>query len=121
VFGTKRIPFVKDRRKGISNYWRIDTFRSQVENLKAAFPVELPARAIDLSTEEGDLVADCFGGSGSTMIAAEKRKRKCLLMEVDPSYCDLIVSRYIMFCAKNKIPVTIKRNGQVVEWPVPLN
>src|ERR1041385_7071462 len=101
VFGTKRIPFVKDKKRGISNYWRVDTFKSQSEQIKAAFPVELPIRAIDICTKEGDLIADCFGGSGTTLIAAEKGKRRCLLMEIDPSYCDLIITRYVTFFRQN--------------------
>jgi len=116
VFGTKRIPFIKSRKKGISNYWRVDTFKSQSKNLKAAFPVELPLKSIEICTEEGDTVADCFGGSGSTLIACEKAKRKCLLMEIDPSYCDQIVSRFVLFCKMNELPCSIKRNGTEIEW-----
>jgi len=116
VFGTKRIPFIKKKSKGISNYWRVDTFKSQSKNIKAAFPVELPARAIDLCTDEGEIVADCFGGSGTTLIAAEKTKRRARLMEIDPSYCDLIVMRFIKFCEANKLPCRVSCNGNEMTW-----
>ena len=42
----------------------------------------------------GDIVADLFGGSGSTLIACEQLNRSCRMMELDPSYCDVIVKRY---------------------------
>jgi len=116
VFGTKRIPFIKDRKRGISNYWRVDTFKSQSKAIKAAFPVELPAKAIEICTDEGEVVADCFGGSGSTLVASEKTKRRCRLMELDPSYCDLIVNRFIKFCEVNQLPCAIKRNGNDIQW-----
>jgi len=112
VFGTKRVPFVAKRKRGITNYWRLDTFRSQSEKLKAAFPVELPAKAIEITTEQDDVVADCFGGSGTTLIAAQRTGRIAHLMELDPSNCDIIVQRYVDFTGVNNI----KRNGESIEW-----
>lgn len=112
VFGIKRIPFLKDRKRGLTNYWRIDTYRSQSDRLKAAFPVELPARAIELTTKEGETVADPFGGSGTTLIAAEKTGRSSVTMELDPSYCDLIVERWLRFMERNGRAATLLHNGQ---------
>lgn len=57
-------------------------------------PVELMERAIRNSSQPGDAVLDCFGGSGSTLIAAEKSGRRCFMMELDPKYCDVIVRRW---------------------------
>lgn len=57
-------------------------------------PVELAARAISYSTERGETVLDAFGGSGSTLMAAEQLGRRCLTMEIDPAYCDVIVGRW---------------------------
>lgn len=57
-------------------------------------PVELAETACLNSTNTGDNVIDLFGGSGSTLIACEKLKRKCFMMELDPKYCDVIVKRY---------------------------
>ena len=57
-------------------------------------PVELPTRAILNSSRAGDAVLDLFGGSGSTLIACEKSKRACYMMELDPKYCDVIVARW---------------------------
>jgi DNA modification methylase len=63
-------------------------------------PVELPKRAISNSSKQGDTVLDLFGGSGSTLIAAEKIGRHARLMELDPIYCDVIVKRWENFTGK---------------------
>jgi DNA modification methylase len=57
-------------------------------------PVELAARAIQYSSREGENVLDLFGGSGSTLVAAEQTGRNAFLMELDPLYSDVIVQRW---------------------------
>ena len=57
-------------------------------------PVELVANAIKDGTKKGMIVLDAFGGSGTTMIAAEQLGRRCYMMELDPKYCDVIVARW---------------------------
>jgi DNA modification methylase len=57
-------------------------------------PVELARRAISYSSRPGEHVLDLFGGSGSTLIAAEQAGRKGFLMELDALYCDVIVTRW---------------------------
>jgi site-specific DNA-methyltransferase (adenine-specific) len=57
-------------------------------------PVELVANCINDGTINGQLVLDLFGGSGTTIIAAEQLKRKCYTMELDPHYCDVIIARW---------------------------
>jgi len=52
------------------------------------------------NTRVGDLVLDTFGGSGTTLIAAEKHERQARLMELDPKYCDVIVQRWQDFTGK---------------------
>ncbi len=49
---------------------------------------------------KGEKVIDLFGGSGSTLIACEKTKRKCFMMELDPHYCDVIVARWEKYTGK---------------------
>jgi DNA modification methylase len=63
-------------------------------------PVELAARAMEYSSKPGENVLDLFGGSGSTLIAAEQTGRKAFLMELDALYCDVIVQRYETFSGK---------------------
>lgn len=55
------------------------------------------------NTKGGDLVLDSFGGSGTTLIAAEKNGRVARLMELDPKYCDVIVKRWEEFTGKDAI------------------
>ena len=57
-------------------------------------PVELVAECILNSSAEDDYVADIFGGSGTTIIACEQLNRKCLMMEKDPHYVDVIIDRW---------------------------
>lgn len=57
-------------------------------------PVKLFARLIRNSSRKGDAVLDLFGGSGTTAIACEQMGRDAYLMELDPSYCDVIVERW---------------------------
>jgi DNA modification methylase len=63
-------------------------------------PVELATRAMQYSSRPGEHVLDLFGGSGSTLIAAEQTGRKAFLMEIDPLYCDVIVQRWSNFSGK---------------------
>jgi len=60
-------------------------------------PVELAVRAMQYSSRTGEHVLDLFGGSGSTLIAAEQTGRKAFLMELDPLYADVIVQRFEKF------------------------
>jgi DNA modification methylase len=63
-------------------------------------PVELVDRAINNSSKRGDLVVDLFGGSGTTLISCEKTGRQSFLMELDPRYVDVIISRWETFSGK---------------------
>jgi DNA modification methylase len=63
-------------------------------------PVELAARAMQYSSRPGERILDLFGGSGSTLIAAEQTGRKAFLMEIDPAYCDVIVQRWEQFTGR---------------------
>jgi DNA modification methylase len=57
-------------------------------------PVDLLVYLIKNSSKENDLILDLFGGSGSTLIAAEQTQRRCYTMELDPKYCDVIIKRW---------------------------
>ena len=57
-------------------------------------PLALFAYQMQNSTKEGDVVLDSFGGSGTTLIVAEQTGRKARVMELDPHYCDVIISRW---------------------------
>ena len=66
-------------------------------------PVELIERMMRNSGEIGDVVLDPFGGSGSTLIACEMLGRFARLIELDPSYCDVIVRRWEEFTGKQAV------------------
>lgn len=57
-------------------------------------PIKLMGRLIKNSSRIDEIVVDLFGGSGSTLIAAEETNRICYMMELDPKYCDVIVKRW---------------------------
>lgn len=69
-------------------------------------PIKLIARLITNNSREGEVVADIFGGSGSTMIACEQTHRKCVMMELDPHYCDVIIDRWEAFTGKKARKIT---------------
>ena len=70
-------------------------------------PIPLIAYQIGNSSKQGDIVADAFGGSGTTMVAAHQLSRKAYLVEFDPKYCQVIVDRMI----KLDPTLEVKRNG----------
>ena len=57
-------------------------------------PINLIERQIENSSKEDEIVLDLFGGSGSTLIACEEKRRRCRMMEYDPHYCDVIIKRW---------------------------
>ena len=66
-------------------------------------PVELVERAIRNSSKSRDTVLDPFAGSGSTLIACEKTGRRARLMEIDPPYCDVVISRWESHTGKKAV------------------
>ncbi len=60
-------------------------------------PLDLIEYQIKNNTKVDDYTLDLFGGSGTTLIACEKLKRKCFMMELDPCYCDVIIERFENF------------------------
>lgn len=96
-------PILYGWREGANRHWCGDRDQGDVWQIKKPAknalhptqkPVEVPERAIRNSSRPGSLVLDCFGGSGSTLIACERTGRVCRVMELDPKYCDVIVRRW---------------------------
>ncbi|MCI0333668.1 MAG: ParB N-terminal domain-containing protein [Planctomycetes bacterium] len=73
-------------------------------------PVELAVRAMQYSSRTGENVLDLFGGSGSTLIAAEQTGRHAFLMELDELYCDVICERWCKFTGKEAFRVDSQGN-----------
>ena len=76
-------------------------------------PIALPEWVIN--KHNASSVLDLFGGSGSTLIACEKTNRKCFMMELDPHYCDVIISRWCKYTNQTEVKV----NGKSIKWVIP--
>jgi DNA modification methylase len=82
--------------------WRVE--RTKKNELHPTMkPVALVEKAITDASKANDVVLDLFGGSGTTLIAAEKNGRVARLMELDPKYCDVIVKRWEEFTGKKAV------------------
>lgn len=68
-------------------------------------PIELISRAIKNSSKRNNIIADFFGGSGSTLIACEQLNRICYMMEIDPIYCDVIVKRHEQYTNRKAVKI----------------
>lgn len=80
------------------------TRNEYAEEHNAVFPIELPSYFISSFAKSS--VLDLFGGSGTTLIAAEQLHRKCYMMELDPHYCDVIIARWEKFTGEKAEKIT---------------
>ncbi len=119
----KHEPCLYGWKDGAAHYWGTDRKQTTVLEFNRPArndihptmkPVELMEYQIKNSSKKDEVVLDLFGGSGSTMIACEKTKRKARLMELDPVYVDVIVRRWELFTGKSaKLSETGKTFKQV--------
>ena len=91
---------------GLSTVWRFEKPLRNGEH-PTMKPIGLCARAIQNSSRPGDLVADFFGGSGSTLMAAEQTGRACYMAEIDPVYCDVVIRRWEEFTGQKAIRLAL--------------
>ena len=77
-------------------------------------PVEMMQRVMRSSLATGGLCVEPFGGSGSTLMGAEKTGRVCYSMELQPTYCDVIIQRWQNFTGQT---ATLEATGQPFEAP----
>lgn len=102
----KHEPILYGWKEGEAHQWYSDRKQTSVWNFNRPFkselhptikPIELVSYSIVNSSKGEDIILDLFGGSGSTLIAAEQTGRTCYMMELDPKYCDVIRKRYEQF------------------------
>jgi site-specific DNA-methyltransferase (adenine-specific) len=105
-------------KEGASHLWASDRKQTTIldfdrpsrsENHPTMKPVALFEYQLLNNTKGGDIVLDSFGGSGTTLIAAEKNGRVARLMELDPKYVDVIVQRWQEFTGKQ---ATLESDGR---------
>jgi DNA modification methylase len=103
-------------RTNIWSYAGVNTFKSdrmaEIAAHPTCKPVALVSDAIRDVSNRGQIVLDVFGGSGTTLIAAEKTGRCARLIEVDPIYCDVIVRRWEKLTGKQ---ATLAESGKTFE------
>jgi site-specific DNA-methyltransferase (adenine-specific) len=108
-YHSKHEPCLYGWKEGAGHLWAADRKQTTIlEYDKPARNVEHPTmKPVALfeyqllnNTKGGDIVLDSFGGSGTTLIAAEKNGRTAMIMELDPRYCDVIVKRWQDFTGK---------------------
>ena len=97
-----------------TDLWQVKKVNPQSMIHLTEKPVELASRAMLYSSHTGENVLDLFGGSGSTLIAAEQTGRKAFLMEMDTLYCDVIAERFQRFTG---MPAVLERTGKS---PIPM-
>ena len=100
--GTRLCP-LEDRKQ--SDVWDVARPKKSEEH-PTMKPVELVERAINNSSKQGNIVLDLFGGSGTTLIASEQTNRCCRMMELDPKYCDVIITRWETLTGKKAELIT---------------
>jgi DNA modification methylase len=90
----------KKESAALSNVWRVPKELELKDLHPTVKPIDIIEPALRVTTDKGKIVLDLFGGSGSTLIAAERSHRHARLMELDPAYCDVIVKRWEQFTGK---------------------
>ena len=115
----KHEPCLYGWKEGASHGWYNDQEQTTVLNFDrpqrnaehpTMKPIPLIAYQMGNSSKAGDVVADGFGGSGTTMVAAHQTNRRCRMMELDPRYCQVIIDRM----RKLEPGITILKNGKKI-------
>lgn len=113
-------PILYGWKKGAKRFWCGDRNQSDIWEVKrpksspehpTMKPIELCGRAINNSSGNNNIIQDLFGGSGSTMVAAQQLGRICYMNELDPKYCQVIIDRM----RRLNPEIEVKKNGEVYD------
>lgn len=104
-------------RTNVWDYPGMNVSTKQAKKLRKLHPTVKPtAMLMDIlldASEYGDIVLDCFGGSGSTLIAAQQCGRRARLIEISPHYCDVIIARWEKLTGqKHQVLERLVNNGK---------
>jgi site-specific DNA-methyltransferase (adenine-specific) len=108
----KHEPCLYGWKEGAGHLWATDRKQTTIlefdkPNRNKEHPTMKPVALFEYqmlnNTKGGDIILDSFGGSGTTLLAAEKNGRIAYLMELDPKYCDVIVTRWEQFTGKKAV------------------
>ena len=120
----KHEPILYGWKKGCAHKWYNDRKQTTVLNFAKPLradthptskPVDLLSYLIKNSSQEGEIVLDLFGGSGSTLIAAEKTNRRCFMSEYDSKFVSVILRRYVADVG-NSEGVFVERGGKTYTY-----
>ena len=89
-------------KRDVDDVWEIPRPKRSEEH-PTMKPIALCVKAIENSSVKDGIVYDPFGGSGSTLIACEQLNRKCMMMEIEPKYVDVIIKRWEDFTGKKVV------------------
>jgi len=114
LFAIKGSPFfTEDRTK--TTVWDFGGYDKSKNLHPSQKPVFLAEEAISNSSKEGQKIIDFFLGSGTTLIACEKIKRKCYALEIDPRYVDITIKRYSDFTHQSD-NIYLEREGEKIPY-----
>lgn len=113
-------PFIMDGSKEFTDVWTFPSVRPYRGKHPAEKPLDLLEHAIVASTFPGDIVLDCFAGSGSTALAALKLNRRAVAIEIDPQWAAEVAARVRAQGAENAV-VELKEHDARVVQPTRLN
>ena len=98
----QRLTQAERKAWGYAGIWKINTVPANDVH-PAMFPVELPERCLKLHSDPGGLILEPFCGAGTTLIAAERLRRHCRAVELQPAYCDVAIVRWQQMTGKEAI------------------
>lgn len=91
-------PFFMDKNKEFTDVWNFPSVRPFKGKHPAEKPLDMLKHAIEATTYEGDIVLDCFGGSGSTMLASLETGRQAISIEIEPQWVDSMAQKLELQC-----------------------
>ncbi|HCG8216587.1 TPA: site-specific DNA-methyltransferase [Vibrio parahaemolyticus] len=97
-------PFIMDGSKEFTDVWNFESVRPYKGKHPAEKPIDMLKHAIEATSYADDIVLDCFGGSGSTAVAAHALNRKSITIEIEPEWVESIVTR---LCALDSAEGTV--------------